>query len=287
MTNAIDREIQVHRGDLLDLDGLGFIEYTTSRPQALSQVLEMMGFHLASRHRSRRVLLYRQEGDKCGHQCPRQRRPRIVAPGDKPVIFAVVSPVRDAVAAHERTPDLGAWAVPTNVEVTEVNILAIYGVGSGRISISRALRLDRQPRADSRPRGPSPANAGRAALVRDRTVRQSYGMDNWWVIYREVFGFVQLPDDESFGVTPYGRILANPCTSVYLQLVDPAPAVIDFESGEMMLQRICPWGAQPAGSDGSAARPWNRLPGKRHCPQQRARSPRAAMAGWRDVRTGP
>src|SRR3954468_21218947 len=46
----------------IGLDGVEFIEYATSRPQALGQVLEMLGFRPVARHRSREVLLYRQGG---------------------------------------------------------------------------------------------------------------------------------------------------------------------------------------------------------------------------------
>ena len=44
----------------LGLQGVEFIEYATSRPQALGQALERMGFQPVARHRSREVLLYRQ-----------------------------------------------------------------------------------------------------------------------------------------------------------------------------------------------------------------------------------
>ena len=44
----------------IGMDGIEFIEYATSKPQALGQVLEMMGFRPVARHRSREVLLYRQ-----------------------------------------------------------------------------------------------------------------------------------------------------------------------------------------------------------------------------------
>lgn len=50
-------------GDLpnpLGLQGVEFIEYATSRPQALGQAMERMGFQPVARHRSREVLLYRQ-----------------------------------------------------------------------------------------------------------------------------------------------------------------------------------------------------------------------------------
>lgn len=44
----------------IGLDGSEFIEYATTKPQALGQVLEMMGFKPVAHHRSREVLLYRQ-----------------------------------------------------------------------------------------------------------------------------------------------------------------------------------------------------------------------------------
>src|SRR5579862_2429123 len=57
---ALEREIVSDASDPIGLDGIEFIEYTTPRPQALGQVLEMMGFRPIARHRSREVTLYRQ-----------------------------------------------------------------------------------------------------------------------------------------------------------------------------------------------------------------------------------
>ena len=44
----------------LGLDGIEFIEYATSQPQAFGALLQQMGFAAVARHRSREVLLYRQ-----------------------------------------------------------------------------------------------------------------------------------------------------------------------------------------------------------------------------------
>ena len=46
----------------LGLDGIEFIEYVTSQPQAFGALLQQMGFAAVARHRSREVLLYRQGG---------------------------------------------------------------------------------------------------------------------------------------------------------------------------------------------------------------------------------
>jgi 4-hydroxyphenylpyruvate dioxygenase len=240
MTNPIDREIQVHPSNPLGLDGIEFIEYATSRPQALGQVLEMMGFHPVARHRSREVLLYRQGAMNVVVNAHAGVRPGSVAPGETPVISALALRVRDAAAAYERALDLGAWAVPTHVEVMELNIPAIHGVGSSRIYFVDRYRefsiwtvdFVPIPGADQHP--PALSGLHWFGIVQYIDVDR---MDDWCEFYRAVFGFAELPDDRRFGIMPNGKILASPCKSFYLQLVDPAPGLIDVETEEM-LQRI-------------------------------------------------
>jgi 4-hydroxyphenylpyruvate dioxygenase len=60
MTQQADREAIGDLPNPLGLAGIEFVEYATTRPQALGQVLETMGFRPVARHRSREVLLYRQ-----------------------------------------------------------------------------------------------------------------------------------------------------------------------------------------------------------------------------------
>jgi 4-hydroxyphenylpyruvate dioxygenase len=44
----------------LGMDGIEFVEYATSQPQAFGALLQNMGFAALARHRSREVMLYRQ-----------------------------------------------------------------------------------------------------------------------------------------------------------------------------------------------------------------------------------
>ena len=60
--NPLHREAVPEAPNRLGIEGIEFIEYTTSHPQALGQVLENMGFKPVARHRSREVTLYRQGG---------------------------------------------------------------------------------------------------------------------------------------------------------------------------------------------------------------------------------
>src|SRR3954463_16308913 len=133
MTQSTDREAIREVPNPLGLDGIEFIEYATTRPQALGQVLETMGFRPVARHRSREVLLYRQGMMNVVINAHVSGRPRSVQPTETPQIAAVALRVRDAAAAFKRALERGAWAVPTHVEVMELNIPAIHGVGASRI----------------------------------------------------------------------------------------------------------------------------------------------------------
>ncbi|HQC96038.1 MAG TPA: 4-hydroxyphenylpyruvate dioxygenase [Aquabacterium sp.] len=235
-----DREAIGEVPNPLGLAGIEFIEYATSRPQALGQVLEMMGFRPVARHRSREVLLYRQGGMNVVINAHVGDRPTSRTPTETPVISAVALRVRDAAAAYRRALDRGAWAVPTQVEVMELNIPAIHGVGASRLYF-----VDRWqdfsiwdvdfvpiPTVDQRP----PAMAG----LHWFGIVQYIGtdrIDDWTEFYRELFAFDELPDEERFGILPKGRILRSPCRSFYLQLIEPEPGIVDVE-GEESLQRM-------------------------------------------------
>jgi 4-hydroxyphenylpyruvate dioxygenase len=227
----------------LGLDGIEFIEYTTSKPQALGQVLEMMGFRPVARHRSREVLLYRQGAINIIVNAHAPALGSDAAQDDKPVIAAVALRVRDAAAAYRRALERGAWAVPSRVEVMELNIPAIHGVGKSRIYF--VDRYDKFsiydvdfvpiPTVDQHP----PAVAG----LHFFGVVQYIGNDrtqDWTEFYRELFGFTEVPAGQRFGVLPKGRILQSPCPAqsrFYVQLIEPEAGVLDVEDDET-LQRI-------------------------------------------------
>ena len=247
MTDTTNRDREA-LGDVpnpLGLAGIEFIEYATTRPQALGQVLEMMGFKPIARHRSREVLLYRQGPMNVVINAHVSARPSSVQPTETPVIAAIALRVRDAAAAYRRALDRGAWAVPTHVEVMELNIPAIHGVGTSRLYF--VDRFDSFsiwdvdfipiPGVDQRPT----AEVG----LHWFGIVQYIGtdrMDDWAEFYRELFAFDELPDDERFGILPKGRILRSPCRSFYLQLIEPEPGIVEVE-GEETLQRMglgCP-----------------------------------------------
>ena len=54
-SSSSSREDVPEASNRLGIDGIEFIEYTTSQPQALGQVLEGLGFRPVARHRSREI----------------------------------------------------------------------------------------------------------------------------------------------------------------------------------------------------------------------------------------
>ena len=133
MTQTSDRELIAGAANPLGMDGIEFVEFSTSKPQALGQVLEMIGFHPIARHRSREVLLYRQGDMNVIVNAHAGGQPRASPPSEIPTIAAFALRVRDAATAYRHAIDRGAWIVPSQVEVMELNIPAIHGVGASRI----------------------------------------------------------------------------------------------------------------------------------------------------------
>jgi len=163
-----------------------------------------------------------------------------VRSAETPVIAAVAFRVRDAAAAYRHAIARGAWVVPSQVEVMELNIPAIHGVGSSRIYFVDRYRdfsiydvdFVLNPGVDAHP----PAQAGLhwfgivQYIGNDRTA-------DWTEFYSELFGFRTLPDEQRYGILPKGRILESPCGSFFLQLIEPMPGIFEAEPTEM-LQRV-------------------------------------------------
>ena len=232
----LSRELPQEAPNPLGLDGIEYVEYATSRPQALGQVLEMMGFRPIARHRSREVMLYRQGGMNIIVNA----QPGVVrgarAPTEHPRIVAIALRVRDARAAYEYALERGAWDVPMHAQVMELNIPGIHGPGGAHLYF-----VDRHkefsiydvdftviPTIDPQP----PAIAGLhffgivQYVGRDRT-------EDWVDYYRQLFGFTVLPEEQRFGIMPKGTLIESPCRSFLVQLVEPDPTTLVYDEEEL------------------------------------------------------
>ena len=238
MTTHAEREALSDPSNPMGIEGVEYVEYRTAKPQALGQVLELMGFRPVARHRSREVLLYRQGpmnviiNAHAGSGSHAQPLPEV------PAIAAIALRVRDAAAAHARALDLGAWDVPVRVAPMELHIPAIHGVGASRIYFVDRHRefsiydVDFVPIPGVEPQPPALAGLRWFGVVQYIGATRTA---DWVEFYRELFGFVELGEDRQTGVLPKGSVLRSPDGSLHLQLIEPDSVV---EDGGEHFQRV-------------------------------------------------
>ena len=226
----------------IGLDGVEFIEYATTHPQALGHVLEMMGFRPVARHRSREVLLYRQGGiNIVVNAHPRDAEG--ATHGDAaPAISAVALRVRDARAAYRYVLEHGGWEVPTRPEAMELNIPAIHGVGGSRIYFVDRYREFSIYDVDFIPIPGVDRNPSAVAGLHFFGIVQYIGADriyDWLEFYRELFGIQSIPDEQRFGIMPAGKLLRapalQPANRFMLQVIEPEADSLDASE---RLQRV-------------------------------------------------
>lgn len=214
------------------IDGIEFIEYTTSQPQAFGTLLQKLGFAPLARHRSREVMLYRQGTMNLivnAHD----------AKETAPELKAIALRVRDAGQAWAHALALGAWEMPTRASAMELNIPGIHGVGDSLIYF-----VDRyndfsiydvdfvfEPDVNRKP-------AALAGLHYFGVVQSIYGdrTRDWVDFYKNLFGFSILPEGKYFGVLPKGTLLESPCHKFYLQLIEPPPGSDDIHWEEALVR---------------------------------------------------
>src|SRR5467141_440213 len=199
------RERMPEPSNPLGMDGIEFIEYATSQPQAFGDLLQRMGFVPLARHRSREVLLYRQGPMNLivnSHG----------ATTAMPTVSAVALRVRDAAFAHKHSLELGAWDMPTRASAMELSIPGIHGVGDSLIYFVDRYRDFSIYDVDFIPLpGADPRPSALAGLHYFGVVQAILGerTRDWVDFYRHLFGFTVLPRGQYFGVLPKGTLLES------------------------------------------------------------------------------
>jgi 4-hydroxyphenylpyruvate dioxygenase len=240
-SRTVHREAVPDMPNRLGIAGIEFIEYATSRPQALGQVLENMGFRPVARHRSREVTLYRQGGmNLVVNASPDDARVSATVDG-QPVISAVAFRVQDALKAHTRCLELGAWGVPSQAQAMELHIPAIHGPGRSRFYFVDRWRefsiydIDFKPipTVDAHP--PALSGMGYFGVVQYIGAGRSA---DWLTYFEHMFDFVTMADEERFGILPKGKLMKSPCGTFLWQLIEPDPWMESGDDSPECLQRI-------------------------------------------------
>lgn len=235
-----DREAVPEMPNRLGIQGIEFIEYATNRPQALGQVLESMGFKPIARHRSREVTLYRQGGmNLVVNANPDDARVTATADGQAE-ISAVAFRVQDALKAHTRCIDLGAWSVASHAQAMELHIPAIHGPGGTRYYFVDRWQEFSIYDIDFKPIPTVDQHPSAVADMSYFGVVQYIGAarsEDWLAYYEHMFDFSVIPDEERFGILPKGKLMKSPCGQFLWQLIEPDPWMEVDDSPES-LKRI-------------------------------------------------
>lgn len=226
----------------IGLDGIEFIEYATLKPQALGQVLEMMGFQLVARHRSREVTLYRQGALNIVVNAHPADVLGASHGSGHPCISAMALRVRDARAAREYVLAHGGWEVPSHPQAMELMIPAIHGVGGSRIYLIDRYQefsiydVDFLPLPSVAVQPPVLSDLHFFGIVQYIGIGRSY---DWIEFYQTLLGATLVPDELRFGIMPAGRLMRTPALQAgqtfMIQLVEPA---MDAPDTHERLQRI-------------------------------------------------
>jgi 4-hydroxyphenylpyruvate dioxygenase len=218
------------------IDGIEFIEYATSQPQAFGALLQNLGFAAVARHRSREVLLYRQG---TMNLIVNAAETQAGAASATPQLAALALRVRDAGQAFRHSLELGAWEMPTRAAAMELHIPGIHGVGDSLIYFVDRYQdfsiydVDFVPLAGTAPRPPALAGLHWFGVV--QAILNGRTQD-WVEFYRTLFGFTVLPRGQYFGVLPKGTLLESPCHKFYLQLIEPPPGAEDVRWEEELVR---------------------------------------------------
>ena len=214
------------------IDGIEFIEFATSQPQALGTLLQKMGFAPLARHRSREVMLYRQGAMNLivnAHEVKEAA----------PELKAIALRVRDAAQAWRHALDLGAWEMPTRASAMELNIPGIHGVGDSLLYFVDRYEdfsiYDVDFVFESNANRAPPALGGLHYFGVVQSIHGARTRD-WVDFYGNLFGFSVLPEGKYFGVLPKGTLLESPCHKFYLQLIEPPPGSEDIHWEEALVR---------------------------------------------------
>lgn len=224
----------------LGIAGIEFIEYATTQPLAFGTLIEQMGFVAVARHRSREVTLYRQGGMNIVVNADQRALPS-AAHDDIPatVISAVALRVRDADVAYRHAIDMGAWAIQTRVGVMELNIPGVHGAGDSilyfvdRVGDFSIYDVDFKP-IPGVPQDP-PALAGMHFFGIVQAIHEGRQAE-WTDFYQQLMNFQPLAEGQFFGAVPKGILLASPCGTFYLQLIEPPSGAGSLQWDEQLVR---------------------------------------------------
>lgn len=186
--------------DLFDnpmgLCGFEFVEFASPTPGLLEPLFEKMGFTLVARHRSKNVLLYRQnEINFIVNNEPRSEAGYFAAEHG-PSACGLAFRVKDSHKAYNRALELGAQPIEIGTGPMELRLPAIKGIGGAPLYLIDRFEDGKSiydidfeflPGVDRRPKG-------HGFQVVDHLTHNVYRgrMTHWADFYSKLFNFQEI-----------------------------------------------------------------------------------------------
>ena len=113
----------------MGLMGFEFVEFTSPTPGVLEAVFEKLGFTLVAKHRSKDVVLYRQNGINFIINREPHSQAAYFGAEHGPSACGLAFRVKDAHKAYHRALELGAQPIEIPTGPMELRLPAIKGIG--------------------------------------------------------------------------------------------------------------------------------------------------------------
>ena len=114
-------------------DGFEFVEYSSDKPQELSQLFTDLGFTEIARHKSKNVTLWRQGDINFILNAENSGQPQNFTETHGPSANAMAFRVRDVKKALNRAEELGYEIVKSQAGPMELHIPALKGIGGSLV----------------------------------------------------------------------------------------------------------------------------------------------------------
>jgi len=179
----------------MGLDGFEFVEFASPIPGVLEPIFESMGFVKVARHRSKDVLLYRQNGINIIINRETTGPVPYFAKEHGPCACGMAFRVRDAHQAFDRALELGAEPIEIPTGPMELRLPAIKGIGGAPLYLidrygdkGSIYDIDFEYLVDDR----YPEGAGLKLI--DHLTHNVYRgrMNHWAEFYERLFNFREM-----------------------------------------------------------------------------------------------
>ena len=211
----------------IETDGFEFVEYIATDTKALEELFINMGFTAVCQHRSKNVTLYRQGNINFIINYEPHSFASAFARVHGPSVCAFGIRVKNATLAYERLKRLGAKEYHGQVGPMELNIPAIYGIGSSLIYIidrygdSSIYDVDFNPIEGQ---AQNPLGVGLREIDHlTHNVHQGR-MNQWAEFYERFFDFREIRYFDIHGAQTglRSRAMVSPCGKIRIPINEPS-----------------------------------------------------------------